>query len=149
MQASSQTADRGTTQLPSPEDRPGADVVIYDGQCRMCQAQMRALNWWDCQGHLAYLSLHDECVAERYPDLTHEMLMNRMYVIDQKDRRHSGAEAVRYLTRRLRRLWWAAPLLHIPGTLRLWQFLYDQIARRRYWFNAKDCCDGSCRLHRR
>jgi len=138
-----------TCTLPTPEDRPGADVVIFDGRCRMCTTQLQKLTWWDCQGRLAYLSLHSPLVAERYPDLTYEMLMDRMFIVDQKGRRQGGAVAIRYLTRRLRRLWWAAPFLHVPGSLALWQFLYNQIARRRYRFGTTDACDdGACEVHR-
>ena len=136
--------------LPTPEERPDADVVIYDGQCRMCTAQVRKLLWWDCQHHLAYLSLHDPAVAARYPDLTHERLMAEMVIVDRQGRRHGGAEAIRYLTLRLRRLWWAAPVLWLPGTLWLWKLLYRQIARHRYRFGKlEDCEDGTCSLHGR
>src|ERR1700676_3696214 len=41
--------------LPTPQERPEADVVIYDGHCRLCIAQIRKLLWWDCQQRLAYL----------------------------------------------------------------------------------------------
>jgi predicted DCC family thiol-disulfide oxidoreductase YuxK len=136
--------------LPTPAERPQADVVIFDGDCRMCTAQIRALTWWDCQGRLSYLSLHDPEVARRYPDLTHEMLMNQMYVVDQQGNRYGGAAAIRYLSRRLRRLWWLAPLLHIPGSLPLWQWLYQQVAKRRYRFGKLNQCDNdACSLHGR
>lgn len=141
----SQTAEN---QLPSPMDRPDADVVIYDGDCRICTGQVRKLAWWDCQEKLAYLSLHDPEVARRYPDLTHEMLMAQMYVVDRQGRRHGGAAAIRYLSRRLRRLWWLAPILYIPGSLPLWQWLYQQIARRRYRFGTvNNCGNDACSLH--
>ena len=136
--------------LPTPAERPQADIVIYDGQCRMCTAQTKALDRWDCQGRLAYFSLHDPEVAERFGDLTHEMLMERMFIVDRRGRRYGGAAALRYLSRRLRRLWWAVPLLHLPGSLPLWQWLYDQVARRRYRFGRIDPCpDGTCNIHRR
>jgi predicted DCC family thiol-disulfide oxidoreductase YuxK len=138
------------TSLPSLQERPDADVVIYDGNCRMCTAQVRKLAWWDCQGKLSYLSLHDPEVARRYPDLTHDMLMAQMYVVDRQGGQHGGAAAIRYLSRRLRRLWWLAPLLHIPGSLMLWQWLYRQVAKRRYRFGTVDQCDGdACRVHSR
>jgi predicted DCC family thiol-disulfide oxidoreductase YuxK len=136
------------SRLPTPEDRPEADVVIYDGHCRICTAQVRKLVWWDCQGKLSYLSLHDPEVAVRYPDLTHDMLMEQMYVVDRHGHRHGGAAAIRYLSRRLRRLWWLAPLLHIPFSLPLWQWLYRQVANRRYRFGTVDGCDGdTCSIH--
>ncbi|HVX11931.1 MAG TPA: DUF393 domain-containing protein [Pirellulales bacterium] len=134
--------------LPTPDERPGADVVIYDGHCRICTAQISRLARWDWGGRLSYLSLHDPRVAERYPDLSHDALMKEMYVVDAAGRRRAGAVAVRRLARRLPTLWWLAPVLHVPGTLPLWQWLYRQIANRRYRFGTTtDCDDGACRLH--
>lgn len=134
--------------LPSPADRPQADVVIFDGHCRICTGQIRRLARWDWGGRLAYLSLHDAEVTRRWPDLTHDALMQEIFIVDQGDRRHRGASALRYLSRRLPTLWWLAPILHLPGTLRFWQWLYRQVAQRRYRFGRIETCDdGSCRLH--
>lgn len=145
--ASAQAKQRET--LPSPDQRPEADVVIYDGRCRICTSQVRRLAKFDRGGRLAYLSLHDPLVAARYPDLNYEQLMEQMYVVDGQGRRHGGAAAVRYLTRRLPRLWWAAPVLNFPGTMPLWSFLYRQIAKRRYKLSGGEACDedGTCSLH--
>jgi len=95
--------------LPSPDERPNADVVIYDGNCQICTTQVSKLPWWDCQ-QLAYLSLHDLEVSERWPDLSqerlsHERLMQEMCIVDTRGNRYWGPEAIRYLTLRLRRLW--------------------------------------------
>ncbi|GIW94784.1 MAG: thiol-disulfide oxidoreductase [Pirellulaceae bacterium] len=135
--------------LPSVEELPEADVVIYDGQCRFCCAQVQRLARWDGAGRLAFISLHDPRVAERYPDLSHDQLMEQMYVIDRHGRRHGGAAALRYLSRRLPRLWWCAPLLHLPGTLPLWQALYRYVARRRYllWRRHAQCDNDRCSIH--
>src|SRR5262245_43631699 len=136
-------------ELPSPAERPEADVVIYDGHCQFCRRQVKRLNWFDCQKKLAYVSLHDPEVASRYPDLSHEQLMREMVVVERGGRRHGGADAFRYLSRRLRRLWWAMPFLHIPGLMWLWRWLYRVVANNRYLFGGKhDCDDGSCSLHR-
>jgi predicted DCC family thiol-disulfide oxidoreductase YuxK len=135
--------------LPTPAERPEADIVIYDGHCRICTSQVRKLPRWDCQGRLAYLSLHDPEVASRWPDLSHERLMREMVIIDADGSRHWGAEAIRYLSRRLRRLWWASPLLHFPGSMYLWRPLYNWIARNRYRIRGEEACDeGTCTLHR-
>ncbi|MEQ8789373.1 MAG: DUF393 domain-containing protein [Pirellulaceae bacterium] len=137
--------------LPTPEERPDADVVIYDGDCRFCTAGVRRITWFDRSGRVAFLSLHDPRVAEKYDDLTHEQLMEEMYVIDRHGNRHAGAAGFRYLTRRLPALWILAPLMHIPFSMPLWRWAYRQIARRRYLFgkNKKDdgCDGGTCHLH--
>jgi predicted DCC family thiol-disulfide oxidoreductase YuxK len=135
--------------LPTPDDRPESDVVIYDGQCRICTTQVRKIPWWDCQGKLSYLSLHDPEVQHRFPDLTHERMMKEMVIVDRDGNRHWGPEAIRYLSRRLRRLWWAAPFLYFPGSMFLWRPLYRWIARNRYRLSGGPACDeGTCSLHR-
>jgi predicted DCC family thiol-disulfide oxidoreductase YuxK len=135
-------------QLPTPGERPDAEVVIYDGDCRFCTAQVRNIFRFDRGGRLAYLSLHDPEVARCYPDLTHDQLMADMYVIDRAGGRHAGAAGFRYLTRRLPLLWPLAPLMHIPFSLPLWQWGYRQIARRRYLFGKNPRCDdGACKVH--
>ncbi|TWU40768.1 thiol-disulfide oxidoreductase DCC family protein [Novipirellula artificiosorum] len=135
--------------LPDPDVHPHTDVVLYDGECSFCCSQvanLRRLDRWGAK--LSYLSLHDPRVSERYPDLSSEDLMRQMYVIDTRDRRHGGADAVRYLTRRLPMLWPAAPILHLPCTARLWRWLYDQFALRRYRISGKICDNGRCKIDR-
>jgi predicted DCC family thiol-disulfide oxidoreductase YuxK len=141
---------RAELPLPTPAERPGADVVIYDGHCKFCVAQVRKLAHWDGSKRLAFLSLHDPDVAKRFPDLTYEQLMKELYVVDQQGRRHKGAAAFRYLTMRLPRLYLLAPLVHIPFTMPLWRWGYQQIAKRRYAIAGKSadaCDDGACQVH--
>ncbi len=142
--------------LPTPAELPDADVVIFDGKCKFCQQQVRNLRWWDGKNRLAFVSLHDPFVAERYPDLTHEQMMDQIYVVPaestgKSDRRYGGAAAIAYLSTRLPRLWLAAPVLHFPFAMPIWQFCYRQVAKRRYKIAGEqdDGCDpdGSCDLH--
>lgn len=122
--------------------------MIYDGQCNFCRAQVERLHRLDCCGNrLAFLSLHDPRVAQRYPDLSHAALMEQMFVVDRKGRRHGGADAVRYLSRRLPTLWVAAPFLHLPFSAPLWRWGYRQIAKRRYKLAGKTCENDACKIH--
>ena len=134
--------------LPTPETRPGAAVVIFDGQCRFCRAIVDWLVRFDRGGRLAYRSLHEPEVARDYPDLTHEALLEEMVVVDPAGGRHHGPGAVRYLSRALPRLWWLAPLMHLPLSRSVWSWLYRQVAKRRYLLMGREaeCSDGSCRL---
>jgi predicted DCC family thiol-disulfide oxidoreductase YuxK len=127
--------------------RPGADVVIYDGHCRICTGQVRLLARLDLVGQLSFLSLHDARTGARYPDLSYDELMKQMYVVDRAGRRHGGVRAVQRLSRRMPVLWPLAVLLHLPGTLPFWHWLYQQIASRRYRFGRMQCDDGTCHLH--
>ncbi len=134
--------------LPAPEERPGAEIVIFDGHCRFCRGHVERFARWDRQGRLAFLSLHDPRVGEWFPDLDRDELMRHMVLVDRRGRQHVGAAAIRHLSRHLRPLWPLAPLLHLPGTLPLWQWIYGQVARRRCLFGHLDeCTDGSCHVH--
>jgi predicted DCC family thiol-disulfide oxidoreductase YuxK len=76
-------------------------------------------------------------------------MMEEMYVIDRKGRRHAGADGFRYLTTRLPLLYPLAPLMHIPFTRPLWRWGYRQVAKRRYQIMGKtgECDDGTCAVH--
>lgn len=135
--------------LPEPSEDSAADVVIYDGNCRFCTRQAQRLAAWDGRDRLAFLSLHDPLAADRYPDLPRDLLMEQMVVVDRRGRRHIGAQAVRYLARRLPRLWPLVPILHLPFTLPLWSWLYRRIARFRYRLAGRVCDEGTCSTHLR
>lgn len=136
-------------ELPSPLDFPGRDVVIFDGQCKFCRKQVERLRWFDGGSRLSFVSLHDPWVAETYPDLTHERLMEELVLVTTDGRRFGGAAAFRYLTRRLPRLWWMAPIMHIPLSLPVWSWCYRFISRQRYrWGRLDQECDGgTCKVH--
>ncbi|QDV14112.1 hypothetical protein CA51_40060 [Rosistilla oblonga] len=133
--------------LADPDSRPDADVVIFDGQCNFCRGGVERLNWLDRRNRLAFISLHDERVAERYPDLSHDDLMQEMFVVDGQGKRHGGSDAVRYLSRQLALLWPIMPVLHLPGSAGVWRWMYKQVAKRRYRLAGKNCDSGSCKIH--
>ncbi len=136
------------TPLPDPTDRPAASVLVYDGHCRFCTAQVRRLARWDRAGQLAFLSLHDARVAALCPDLTHQQLMDQMYLITPAGNRYGGAAVVRYLSCHMPRLWLLAPVLHIPFSLPFWQWGYRLVARQRYRWGRTDACDDdTCAIH--
>lgn len=137
----------GITQLADPSERPEADVVIYDGKCKFCQNQVRRISWLDFGRDLAFLSLHDARVATEFPDLTYDQMMEQMYVANSQGLRQGGADAVRYLSRRLPSLWPVMPILHIPGTASLWRWMYRQVAKRRYKIAGKACDGDTCKVH--
>ncbi|MFM9068208.1 MAG: thiol-disulfide oxidoreductase DCC family protein [Planctomycetota bacterium] len=139
-----------STTLPSPAERPTASVVIFDGQCRFCTASVRSLTRFDWLGKLAYRSLHDPQVAVDYPDLSYDQMMREMHLVDQQGRRYGGAAAMRFACLRLPLLVPLGLIMHIPGTMPLWRFLYRTIAERRYRFGRIESCDGgTCSLHHR
>ena len=124
------------------------DVVLFDGQCNFCRSQIDILRRIDGRNRLRFLSLHDAEVVKNYPDLSYEQLMDQMWIVSSQGKRFGGAAALRFLSSRLPILWPLAPLLYLPGTLPLWQFLYQQVAKRRYKIAGRNCVEGgTCALH--
>lgn len=129
------------------QNRWTRDVVIYDGECRFCRGQVERLAKFDPQGKLTFISLHDPRLSKRYPELSYDELMRQMYVITPEGTKFGGAAAVRYLSRRLPRLYWLMPIMHIPFSLPLWQWAYHQVAKRRYKLAGKVCEGDTCSIH--
>ena len=129
------------------QTKPPRDTVLYDGRCRFCRSQIAILRRLDLGRVLEFTSLHDPSVGSDFPELAHDDLLAQMVVVDTAGRARGGAEAVRYLSRRLPLLWPLAVPLHIPGTLPLWAALYRFVARNRMRI-AGSCEDGTCKLPR-
>jgi predicted DCC family thiol-disulfide oxidoreductase YuxK len=127
------------------QTKPPRDTVLYDGRCRFCRSQIAILRRLDLGRVLEFTSLHDPSVGSDFPELAHDDLLAQMVVVDTAGRARGGAEAVRYLSRRLPLLWPLAVPLHIPGTLPLWAALYRFVARNRMRI-AGSCEDGTCKL---
>jgi predicted DCC family thiol-disulfide oxidoreductase YuxK len=127
------------------QTKPPRDTVLYDGRCRFCRSQIAILRRLDLGRVLEFTSLHDPSVGSDFPELAHDDLLAQMVVVDTAGRARGGAEAVRYLSRRLTLLWPLAVPMHIPGTLPLWAALYRFVARNRMRI-AGSCEDGTCKL---
>lgn len=124
--------------------KPTQDTVLYDGECEFCRRRIANLRCVDLGKWLAFTSLHDPAVARDYPEIPRERLLEEMVVVDTLGRARAGAEAVRYLSRSLPPLWPLAILLHIPGSLPIWDGLYRLVARNRMRLSGS-CAGGTCR----
>ncbi|MFM7974458.1 MAG: thiol-disulfide oxidoreductase DCC family protein [Pirellula sp.] len=122
-------------------------VVLYDGHCNFCIAQVANLRRFDVFHRLEFVSLHEPAVAKLYPDLTHEQLMEQMWVIAPNGKRYAGAYSFRYLSCLLPMFWPLAPMLHFPGLMPLWSYLYKEVAKRRYRIAGRNCDEGTCSIH--
>lgn len=136
-----------STILTPPTARPSASIVIYDGECRFCCAQVTRLARWDSNQKLSFISLHDPEVAQRWPNLQRAELMKQMYVVTPDQQQLAGAAAIRFLATQLPRLRPLSWLMSVPATMPIWNSLYAFVAKRRYWFGKKySCDDGACKI---
>jgi predicted DCC family thiol-disulfide oxidoreductase YuxK len=131
---------------------PGKLVVLYDGHCRFCEAQMKNLLALARPGAVEALSFQEPGVLARFPGLTYDVCMQAMQLISPDGRVVHGFEAaVRAVaTRRLLRP--VAYLYYVPGIRQLCDLLYRWVAAHRYriWGKtraAEECAGGTCSLH--
>jgi predicted DCC family thiol-disulfide oxidoreductase YuxK len=125
-------------------------VVLYDGLCPLCRKSagwLRRLDWF------GKLECRDARDAAHLPDsavpLDPKRLLEEMHLVTPDRRRaYHGFRAFRWMAWYLPAVWPILPLLYVPGVPRVGQWLYLQVAKRR--FDLVPCRDGACHvpLHR-
>ncbi len=107
-------------------------VLIYDGECPLCQGIMRLAKSRARPGELEFLPFQAPQRTVRYPDLSEEACRQAMQLVLPDGRVLAGNEALPETLRRLRGWHWLAPAFNLPGAGLLARHLYRWIARNRY-----------------
>jgi len=121
--------------------------VLYDGSCSLCRASAERVRRSDTHHRVALLDLHDHSVAQRFPQVDHEIAMRWMQAVDSRGRIFSGVDAWAQIGRLLPGWDLVAWLLLVPGIHWLAARIYNWVARNRYRWNRQLCTNGSCALH--
>ena len=140
---------RAVTITTAPPERA---VVLYDGHCRFCKAQMQNLLRLGRRSALTPVSFQDEGALERYGGLTLEGCMEAMHLVTPDGRVFVGMEAaVRAVVTRpiLGAFAW---LYYLPGLRHIMDAAYSWIAKRRTTIAeraiTRDGCEGgTCAVH--
>lgn len=135
-----------------PGAAPERAVVLYDGHCRFCKAQMKNLLALARPGAIEPVSFQDEGVLERFEGLTYDACMEAMHLVTPAGRVYRGMEAAAraLVTRPVLGLFaWG---YYVPGVRQLLDAIYGWIARRRYAIAGRElaaqgCDDGACSVH--
>src|SRR5262249_44433979 len=131
---------------------PDKYVVLYDGHCRFCVAQMKRLMALARRDRVVAVDFQELGALDRFPGISHEACMQAMHLITSDGRVYRGFEAlVRTLGTRPG-LGPAAYLYYLPGLRQLCDRLYTFVAAHRYriWGRSKSaaqCESGACSLH--
>ena len=125
---------------------PGKAIVLYDGQCRLCQRSVAVLRRLDWLNRLAYQDGRNaSALPTTDPPLIPQRLLEEMHVVTPNRRLvHRGFAAFRWLAWRLPLCWPLAPFLYLPGMPWLGKRVYRWIARNR--FHLIPCHEGKCEL---
>lgn len=120
-------------------------LVLYDGQCPLCQRSVRILTRLDWLGRLRFADARDPAnVPATDPPLEHQRLMEEMHAVTNDGRVYHGFAAFRFMAWRIPLFWLIAPFLYIPGVPFVGQRVYMWVARNR--FHLVPCHDGQCQI---
>lgn len=125
---------------------PGQAVVLYDGDCPLCQrsvAILRRLDWFHT---LAFQNARD---TDRLPPsatpLDPKRLLEEMHVVaPDRQTARAGFRAFRWMAWRLPVTLPLAPLFYLPGVPWVGNRVYRWVAKNR--LNLVPCRDGACRV---
>jgi predicted DCC family thiol-disulfide oxidoreductase YuxK len=126
----------------------GKAIVLFDGQCPLCQRSARSLKRLDWLGRLHFQDCRDTANLPRTDvPLNPERLLEEMHLVTpDRQRVHPGYRAFRWMAWRIPATWWLAPLLYLPGMRWLGTRFYRWVARNR--MKLVPCANGACAIHR-
>jgi predicted DCC family thiol-disulfide oxidoreductase YuxK len=114
-----------------PGEASGTHVVIYDGDCAFCSAQVRWIKKLDWFGALKFISLTDARVKEIAPTLSQEELSTAIYCVANGGKISRAARCFRFIALRIPLLVLLAVVMWIPGVIWIAEKIYVAIARNR------------------
>jgi predicted DCC family thiol-disulfide oxidoreductase YuxK len=125
-------------------DPPGNYVVLYDGHCKFCQAQIKNLEKIASPNSLMFLSFQDEGTLESFPGVTYEACMEAMQLITPSGRVFQGAAAVAHALMTRSGIGLIGYGYYIPGLHAMCDLAYALVAANRYRLMGKQIAAGEC-----
>lgn len=127
----------------------GKGVVLFDGECPLCQRSIRSIRRLDWLHRLHYQNCRD---TEKWPrsetPLDLQKMLDKMHVVTpDRKRAYAGYAAFRWIAWRIPVFIPFAWLMYVPGVPWLGNKIYKWVARNRY--NLVPCKDGVCTLPQR
>jgi predicted DCC family thiol-disulfide oxidoreductase YuxK len=114
------------------------DVLIYDGQCRICSGTARRIKAWDRLARLEILPSQDPTVSERFPTIPARAFSESIQVIAPDGSRWQGAAAVERVIDLLPGGRWLTWVFDLPGTRPAAERWYRWFARNRHRLGCGD-----------
>jgi predicted DCC family thiol-disulfide oxidoreductase YuxK len=131
---------------------PGRYIVLYDGQCKLCDAGSRRLLRMARPGAVECVDFQQPGALDPFPGLSHDACMKQMYLVAPDGRLYGGFEAAVQAVATRPIIGWIAYLYYVPGIRHLCDLLYRFLASHRYRLFGKktaasECDSGTCAVH--
>lgn len=132
--------------MTSTEPTTGKAVVLFDGDCPLCQRSVAILKRLDWLDKLRFQNAREtDKLPESEVHLDPQRLVEEMHLLTpDRKRAHAGYNAFRWMAWRLPLTALFAPLAYLPGVPWLGNKIYLWVAKNR--MNLVPCKDGECRV---
>ena len=107
-------------------------VLIYDGECPICQGGVRWVRRRALPGQFEFLPCQSPARRGRFPWMSEQTCLEALQLVLPDGRVLAGEVAIPEILRRLRGWHWLAHLFQLPGAGFLAPRLYQWVARNRY-----------------
>ncbi len=124
----------------------GKYVVLYDGQCEICQACVSWLKALDAKGKTTALPISAEAVAALDSRLNLDGCLRQLHVLTPEGRILVGWDAVACLARLFPPTWIVGTLGGLSPFRTVGRVVYSFVATNRY--SLSKCRGGACRVAR-
>lgn len=119
-------------------------IVIFDGDCQFCSAQMRMAARLDWLRRFRFLVSVDPEVARIIPGVSSDALDEAIHCVTAQGRIFRGVRCLRFIGLRTPLLFPLALLLWIPGMLWIAEPAYRWVSRNRYILSRFFGCTNTC-----
>jgi predicted DCC family thiol-disulfide oxidoreductase YuxK len=122
----------------------GRPVIVYDGDCSFCRAQIGRIRLKDRRDAFEYVPRQAEGLIQRFPALAEGDFNSGMRLVMPDGAIHVGADAVYEIARRMPVWKLAAWTYRVPGLRALFRWIYAWIAAHRQSL-GRTCRDDACK----
>jgi predicted DCC family thiol-disulfide oxidoreductase YuxK len=128
-------------------------VVVYDGECNFCLAQIDRIHKMDKNSEFEYLARQDPTAETRFPVLRSIDFDKGMRLItpgngNDAGHNYAGADALYQIARKLPAVAAIAWLYNVPGINQIAKAAYTWVAKNRSKLSGLSCNSGSCDIHK-
>ena len=117
-------------------------LILYDPECPLCLRFKQGLEHLDKS--LNFISARDESVYQRFPELNRELCLEKVHLITEDMKIHSGPEVVDYLLGKLPGVSKLAWLLDNDQGRKVKEFFYQKVEELRALTTKKDADCEQC-----
>lgn len=112
-------------------------VLIYDGECTLCQTTKDWIEKNAVQGQIEFLPCQSEERKMRFPQIKEEACLQAMQVILPDGQILAGDKAFPEILSRLKRWRWLAHIFRLPGIRFFSPRIYAWVSKNRHKFMAR------------